>query len=82
MVADYQRVLEMGLYRLYIIHFLEHLVNGKADYTTFCILGIILIQERGIPIHQPVKWNDREILNTAHVKINIIELYNVGPPQL
>ena len=31
------------------------------------ILGTTIIQERGIPINQPVSWNETGILNTVHM---------------
>ena len=44
-----------------------------GDYTTLHILGIIIIQERGIPINQPVQKNDRGILNTADLRnLNVL----------
>ena len=36
-------------------------------YPRVIILGIVIIQERGTPITQPVQWNNRGILNTAHL---------------
>ena len=45
---------------------------GDYDYTLH-ILGIIIIQERGIPINQPVQKNDRGILNTADLgNLNVL----------
>ena len=36
-------------------------------YPTYTVLGIRIIEYRGIPIHQPVEWIDRGILKTAHM---------------